>query len=262
MLRLIDGHAHLDEVEGLEAAMIRAGKAGVIAVVAVSSNDRSIKRTLEISGQYGDTVVYPALGIHPWDLQADREDTTLDLIEKNIHKAVGIGEIGLDYWLKDVRKKPDKKELQKRTYRKLLGLSKRYHKPALIHARGSWEDCLALALEVGVEKAVFHWYSGPLPILKKILNAGYFISATPAAQYSKNHQAAISEAPLENVLLETDTPVSYQGKPSEPAHVLRTLEAVADIKGIAKEQVAEITTKNALAFFDLQSMGNPRLPAR
>ena len=115
MVRLIDGHAHLDEVGDLEAAMIRAGKAGVIAVVAVSSNDRSIKQTLEISGQYGDTVVYPALGIHPWDLQADREDTTLDLIEKNIDKAVGIGEIGLDYWLKDIRKKPDKKRFRMRS---------------------------------------------------------------------------------------------------------------------------------------------------
>ena len=70
-------------------------------------------------------------------------------------------------------------------------------------------------------------------------------------EYSKQHQAAIFKTPLERILPETDSPVEYQGKKSEPADVLRTLKAVARIKGIKKKRVAEITTRNATEFFDL-----------
>jgi TatD DNase family protein len=104
-----------------------------------------------------------------------------------------------------------------------------------------------------IQKAIFHWFSGPIEVLAKVLGHGYFISATPAAAYSEKHQRAIARTPLENLLLETDSPVEYEGKAAEPADVCKTLEAVAKIKGAKREEVAEITTRNALVFFDLES---------
>lgn len=253
MIRLFDGHAHLEVIEDLEGAVARAGNSGVFAIVAVGSNYESNKRTLEISGEYESTVVYPALGIHPWELKTDPLERTFRFMETHMEKAVAVGEIGLDYWIKRARKDPGERDLQKEVFRKLLAVSKRFKKPAIIHCRGAWEDCLALVNEAQIGKAVFHWFSGPLEVLDKLLNCGYFISATPAAAYSEKHQRAITSTPLEHLLLETDSPVSYEGERSEPAHVFKTLKAVAKIKGMKEEEVAEMTTKNALKFFNLPS---------
>ncbi|MBW2031418.1 MAG: TatD family hydrolase, partial [Deltaproteobacteria bacterium] len=82
-MRLFDTHAHLEEIEDLDGALGRASKAGVFAIVAVGSDYASCKRVLEISGTYGNTVVYPALGIHPWGLKAEEVETTLALIEEH-----------------------------------------------------------------------------------------------------------------------------------------------------------------------------------
>lgn len=252
MLTLIDTHAHLQEIEDLKGALSRAEDAGVKAIITVSMDYQSSNRAMEISGRYGGTVVYPALGIHPWRIEPSRVDQTIRFIEENAGKAVAIGEIGLDFWLKGTRKDPGEREIQREVFRRLLELAKRHSKPAIIHARGAWNDCYQVASEVKVQRAVFHWYSGPVELLDGLFACSYFISATPAAEYSTKHQAAVIRAPLKSLLLETDCPVEYQMVPSEPAHVLKTLEAVAGLKGIDREMVAEITTRNALEFFGLQ----------
>ena len=80
---------------------------------------------------------------------------------------------------------------------------------------------------------------------------GYLISATPALAYSPPHQEAIQRAPLEEILLETDTPVVYQGRESRPKDVMVTLQEVARMKGLKPSLVAEQTTKNASRFFEI-----------
>jgi len=112
-------------------------------------------------------------------------------------------------------------------------------------------DCVDIVTEVGVEKAVFHWFSGPVDMLKKLLDYGYYISATPAAAYSREHRAIIENTPLESLLLETDSTVAYKGEPSEPAHILKTLSAVTEIKNVRKETVAAKTTENARSVFKI-----------
>jgi TatD DNase family protein len=248
---LVDAHTHLEEIENLNDALARAESAGILAVVTVGSDYASCRRALEISGAYGRTMVYPALGIHPWSIKVDEVDATLRFIEENMNRAVAVGEIGLDYWLKGASKDASHVRLQQDVFGKLLALSKKHEKPAIIHARGSWDDCLRLATESGVEKAVFHWYSGSPDTLRQILDQGYFISATPAAGYSKNHEKAVFDAPLASLLLETDAPVEYKGKRSEPSDVVATMEAVARTKGESTQRVATITTQNALKFFSL-----------
>ncbi|RLI06152.1 hypothetical protein DRO22_01865, partial [Candidatus Bathyarchaeota archaeon] len=113
-------------------------------------------------------------------------------------------------------------------------------------------DCVEIMIEVGVQKAVFHWFTGPQDALKKLLDHGYCISATPAANYSKEHRAAIRNTPVENILLETDSPVSYRGEVAEPAHVLKSLSAVAELKGETKKKISEETTENARRVFGIQ----------
>ncbi|MCP4110910.1 MAG: TatD family hydrolase [Desulfobacteraceae bacterium] len=251
MIKVIDAHTHLEEVKNLTEAVKRAENSGVLSIITVGSDLESSRRALDISGRYGQTMIYPALGIHPWNLRTCDPKPAFEFIEENIEKAVAVGEIGLDYWLKEAKKDMEQRTRQKEVFKSLLRLGRKYEKPAIIHTRGAWEDCFDLAVETETKKAVFHWYSGPLEILDKILGQGYYISANPAAEHSKKHQAAIADTPLERILLETDSPVKYQYKESEPADVLRTLEAVVRLKSVSMEDAANITTRNAKEFFNL-----------
>jgi len=254
VLRLIDTHAHLDEIEDLDVVLRDASHAGVVAIVAVGSGYDSNQRILEISQQYKD-LAYPALGLHPWQLahmNPSEVERTLQQIEDNLRQAVAIGEVGLDF---DKRVKAlVSKDRQQAILGELMGLAKKYHKPIIIHSRYAWKDALIQAMETGIEKAVFHWYTGPSSVLHGIIAEGYFISATPAAEYHAEHRRAVKEAPLSNLLLETDAPVEY-GRESRytslPKDVRKSLSAVSEIKGIEEAALAEQTTRNALCLFPM-----------
>jgi TatD DNase family protein len=102
-----------------------------------------------------------------------------------------------------------------------------------------------------LEKAIFHWYSGPLDVLQRVFEQGYFISATPAAAYSERHRAAIQAAPLSQLVLETDAPEVYRGVPSEPRDLRKALQSAGEVKGMEAEELARHTYRNAIDFFQL-----------
>jgi len=253
-MELIDTHAHLEGVKDLKDAIRRAARIGVVAVIAVGSDYESNMWVLHESKKYETRrlKIYPALGIHPWGLDVSKINETIKLIEKNMDVIVALGEVGLDYWYKEARKNDEIKEIQKDVFWRILSLARRKNKPISIHSRGAWMDCVNMVIEAGVKKAIFHWFSGPLEALKKLLDYGYYISATPAAAYSKEHRKAIELTPIENIVLETDTPVVYMGETAEPAHIIKALNAVAELKGEKVERVAEKTTETARKIFDIK----------
>jgi TatD DNase family protein len=252
-MELIDTHAHLEDLERLDEALSRAEEAGVVAVVTMGSDLKSNMWVLNegIRHQREGLKVYPAVGLHPWGLDASKIDDNLRLIRKNIDGAVAVGEIGLDYWYKEVRKDEEKKALQRDLFRKLLDIAEGHGKPVSIHSRGAWADSVDITIQSGIRKAVFHWFTGSVDDLGRLLDHGYYVSATPAVAYSKEHQAIIEKAPLEHMLLETDSPVSYRGETSEPSHILKALSAVSELKNIRAEKVAEQTTENARRVFGI-----------
>jgi len=136
----------------------------------------------------------------------------------------------------------------------MLELARREDKPVSVHSRYAWKDGFDLVKEAGVSKAVFHWYAGFSSVLREIIAEGYFISATPAGEYHDEHKRAIKEIPLENLLLETDSPVTYGRETryeSRPSDIIRALGAVAQVKGLGRGVVAEQTTGNAVRLFGL-----------
>jgi len=248
---LIDTHAHLEEMQDLDNVIERARQAGVKAVVAVGSDYESNNRALEIASNYPG-MVYPALGLHPGrlgDLQGPLE-RELDFIEANLNRAVALGEIGLDYQKRAVAAAG--KELQREVLSALLRLARDHDVPAVIHSRYAWRDSYTAVKNAGVQRAVFHWYTGPTNVLGELLADGYFVSATLAAEYHAEHRRAVKETPLEQLLLETDSPVTYQGHRAEPADVVRSLQAAAVIKGVPPERVAAATTANARRVFGIK----------
>ena len=254
--KIIDTHAHLDEVEDLDKAIGKAREVGVVAIIAVGQNYESNLKTLEIAEKNND-IVFPALGLHPWSLgktDALKADLTLRQIEDNIKKIIAIGEIGLDYDKRVVA--AANKERQKEAFKAVLELAGKYDKPVSVHARYSWKDSFDIVKQSGVKKAVFHWYTGFSSVLREIIAECYFISATPPGEYHDEHRRAVRETPLENLLLETDCPVTYGREvkyQAYPADTLRSLKAVAQIKGITEDVGAIKTTENALRFFSLST---------
>lgn len=248
MRRLIDTHAHLSDLEDMEGIIRHAKEVGIDAVVAVGANLRTCMETLRWSEAFPG-YVFPALGIHPTELAEDNITATLQFIEARLGGCVAVGEIGLDYRSREARKSKKIRERQRELYVQQLEMALEQGKPALVHGRGAWRDALDIARLHDPGRIVFHWYSGPKDVLTELLDAGYLVSATPAAEFSRDHRAALSVAPLDRILIETDSPVSYHGTPSEPADLQRTLMALSEIKGISGYEAARTTTRNAERFF-------------
>ena len=250
---LIDTHAHLEEIPDLKQVIAEARASNIIAIVAVGSDYESNQKVLALAQLHKD-FIYPALGLHPWNLNDNNVERNLEFIRANINKAVAIGEIGLDY-NKRVRLRAEK-ELQKSALKEMLKIARTYQKPAIIHSRYAWRDAFNLVNEAKIKKAVFHWYTGTSGVLRDIVNQGYCISATPAVEYHSEHRRAVKEIPIERLMLETDSPVTYQRGTqfeyeSRPVNILRTLKGVSELLGISENQIAETTTSNALDFFGL-----------
>ncbi len=259
MFKLIDTHCHLDQVENVNLALEEAEKSEVEAIIAVGTDHNSNIKNLELAKNKPLNKIFVALGIHPTEIKTNEIEASIKFIRKNISKAIAIGEIGLDYWYKKIKKDLKAKEEQKQVFVSLLKLAIEFNLPVIIHSRGAWKDCFEIATELGIKKAVFHWYSGPLDILQKIIQSGFFISATPALGYSEQHQQAIRNAPLENILIETDSPVFYQnqkgGFNAGPKDVVTTLRLLSELKQISGPQIKAITAENAIKFFGLEKHG-------
>ncbi len=246
---LVDVHAHLEELTDLAESLKEAKAAGVRGVVAVGMDVESNRRVLQIAEEDAG-FVYPALGYHPWMIKEEEAEENLSFIREYAREGIALGEIGLDYKVKV------KKELQWRVFGELLDAALQSNKPVIVHCRFSHRRAFEMIRERKIERAVFHWYSGPVDLLDKILPMGYFISATPALAYSPPHREAIQRAPIDRILLETDTPVSYQGKEARPKDVLVSLEEVAKLKRLDPSIVALQTTANASEFFQIRFQKN------
>jgi TatD DNase family protein len=241
---LVDCHAHLDELNDLSEALQEAKTEGVKGIIGVGVDVESNKKILRIA-QENDGFIYSAIGYHPWQIREEEVEANLSFIRNHIEGCVALGEIGLDYRIK-VRK-----NLQQKIFKDLLDIAFEHDKPVIVHCRYSHRKALEMLVEKDIRRAVFHWYSGSIDLLDEILNKGYFISATPAMAYSKPHQEAIKQAPLEGILLKTDTPVTYQGKEARPKDVRITLKEVARLKKLDLLVVSEQTTANASRLFQI-----------
>ncbi len=239
--------------------MAGAVSAGVCGIVGVGINAASNSRILDIASS-SPVAVYPAIGLYPDEVEPGELQRVLEQIETHREKLVALGEIGLDYWIKPLRKKQpgreEKKQLQIEAFRLQLRTARRLDLPVIVHSRGAWRDAFACVREEKIPRAIFHWYTGPREVLKEIIEAGYLISATPATGYSPPLREALRTAPLESVVLETDCPVPVREDrdfiPTVPGDVRRSLTALGALRGIDPAELADITTANARRFLGLK----------
>jgi len=250
---IIDTHAHIDQIEGLAGAMARATQAGVSDIMAMSVDLDSMQKLLELTGLYQQPRIHPALGLHPGMVKPETQQAAFDFMRAHIKKAIAVGETGLDYWYKWVRKDEIERQKQKDSFAFHLALAREFDLPIVIHSRGAWRDCLSMTLESGVKRALFHWYSGPVDILDQVLAAGFYVSTSPSVAYSPESRRAMAHAPLERVLVETDSPVKYKEGENffmaEPKDVIMAWKALAQLKNMDEQETLAVVNANARAFF-------------
>ena len=248
MRRLVDSHVHLDGFPDPVFVRDECLKAGVDAVVCVGGDIESSRQALAASGMF-PSFFYSAVGVHPSNvLSVDLVDA-VEFVSENLEKCVALGEVGLDYAYDFARSK-DVRALMRDYFERLLEIASDVGVPASVHSRSAYKDTLDIVMDSGVE-AVFHWYDGPVHTLRRLLDAGYYVSATPAVGYSKGARAVMLEAPLERILVETDSPVFLRslGRESSPVDVVGVVDALAELKDLDPVEVARVTTHNAESLF-------------
>ena len=256
-MHIIDTHTHLDHLENLDECLKAADAAGVEAIVTVGVDWAANKKNLEIKKKTSRPRIYTALGIHPGNINMDEVPGCIQWIRENIKEAVAIGETGLDYWYKWVKKDDAKKAEQRNVFEMQLVLGQEFDLPVIAHSRGAWADCLSMMKAAKIKRGLFHWYSGPVDILNQILEAGYYVSASPSLAYSPQSREAIQHAPIERTLIETDSPVHYKISETEdfwaqPKDVFRTLDAYSRLKNVDAQVAVEKLNSNAREFFRLK----------
>ncbi|MFH0731924.1 MAG: TatD family hydrolase [Candidatus Omnitrophota bacterium] len=253
----IDTHCHLDSVEPLNEALQAACDCGVSGIIAVGEDITSNTKILEIAAQKYPVKIYPAIGLHPGKVTFENYEENIEFIKKNIGKVIAIGESGLDFWINSARKDLAQRELQIKSFKAQIALANKHNLPLSAHTRGAWAETLEIARQEGLKKCIFHWFTGPFDVLNGVLDAGYYISATPAAEYSPQLIETIKNCPFENLLIETDSPVIYKPETghfkSQPKDLIRTIQAVAKIKGKPEAEVAIACNKTAKELFNLST---------
>ncbi len=249
MRRVIDSHVHMEGLGDADAVIGRAKEAGVDAVVAVGGNVESSAYALGLAERH-QGYVYPGIGVHPSEVLKVDHGEALRFVRENAGKVALVGEVGLDYAY-PFAKAEEVRESMRVLYSGLLEVAAEERLPVAVHSRSAYRDSLDILRRYDVPGAVFHWYDGPLETLRLILDSGFYVSATPAAEYSKGHKAVLAEAPMDRILVETDSPVHLGrlGRRSEPADVWLTVHALAGIKGMEPGEVAGIATRNTENLF-------------
>lgn len=240
---IIDGHIHLHEY-GHEDIMKVCGRKDLL-LLAVSDDLSSSRKTLELGKRCSN--VFAAVGIHPWEV-GDVED--IDSVISDLTAMVkdpdadAVGEIGLD-------KKfvPHTYERQVPIFRYLASLAAEVGKPLSIHAAGSWREVLEILDEAGVEKAVIHWFTGPLDLLDEIASYGYYIGVNAALKIQRKMREVVKVAPLEIMVTESDGPYMYRGLRLGPSMIPAVIEFIAEAKGVDEEEVRRVIHRNFMSLF-------------
>jgi len=255
-MHLVDTHNHiyLREFDTDRDDVIDRGvSAGVVSLLLPGIDSGSFKTMIEVADRYKD-ICRPMIGLHPTSVNESYRKE-LDFIYDHLHKQkfYGIGETGIDlYWDKTFINE------QLASFNEHLIIAEKNDLPVVIHARESLQVIFDHINRFGTGKVtgVFHAFPGNAEDALKVVKMGFKIGIGGVVTFrnSKTGEAAIA-AGLENIVLETDapylTPVPFRGKRNESAYLTYTVTKLAELFSMEPEEVAGITTANAIRLFKL-----------
>jgi TatD DNase family protein len=245
---VIDTHAHL-ELDEAPDVLARARTAGVQRVIAISTTLAGAAETLSLAERHDG--VYACLGVHPHEAGGPDAGRLYEL-EPLLSRArvVAVGETGLDYF-RDYAPPPAQRVL----FERHLELARRLGKTVVIHTRAADEDTLAVLADFD-GTVVLHCFSSPA-LLGPALERGWYVSFAGNVTYPNAGELrdAAAAMPADRLLAETDSPYlapqPVRGARNEPAFVVHTLAALAELREVSPDELAARIDANATAAFGL-----------
>lgn len=247
---ITDSHCHLDfpDFEGEVPELVsRAHQAGVRRMVTICTKLR-LEPTVRALAEAEHSVFYAA-GTHPMSVADEPMATVEDLTHIAKHpKMVGIGETGLDYHYT-----ADTKTVQAESLRLHIEAARQTGLPLIIHARDADDDMARILTEehtAGPYACVMHCFSSGPALAEAALDLGFYLSVSGIAAFpkSKELREIFAAAPLDRLLVETDSPYlappPYRGKRNEPAYVAHTAQVAAEVQGVDYATFAAATEAN------------------
>ena len=265
-MQLIDTHTHLDAAVRhgeLDATLARAHEAGLVGLVTVGTGSDDWPLYRDLATAHAGFVHY-SVGLHPCSVAENWADE-IALIEAywsgDAVRPVALGECGLDrfHLPKDAAAAERVIGWQKAAFTAQLDIVKRLGCPLIVHSRGAFAECVGMIDASGVDwtRVVFHCFSEGPAEMDELLKRGAYGSITGVVTYknAENVREAMRAQGLERLMVETDapylTPVPHRGKPNEPAYLRHTAEFAAQVLGVSAEELGEVSTRNAKAFFGI-----------
>lgn len=250
----IDSHCHLDRLDfaklgtDLAGALATARERGVGHFLCIGVDLETLPDVLAVAEAYDD--VSASVGVHPLHLDS-LEPEIEQLIQLAAHpKVVAIGETGLDYHYEQ-----ENPADQQRRFRKHIEAARRTGKPLVVHTRAARADTIAILKEEGATAGVMHCFTEDWDMAKAAIDLGFYISFSGIVSFANaaDLREVARRVPADRLLIETDSPwlapVPYRGKTNQPAYVVDVARVVADLRGMAIEQLGVVTSENFRRLF-------------
>lgn len=245
----VDSHAHLYmHPDGPQALLDRAAEAGISWVMCPGVDLATSLEARAVAAAHPDRVLWSA-GLHPHD--ATRWPEEREAIADLVSEAAGVGECGLDFY-----RNLAPREAQIEAFADQIALAAEHGKPLIVHCRDAFSEVYEMLAEAGLgERAVLHCWTGGSRWTRRFAALGVTFSLAGALTYTTAESLRIAArfVPRDRTMLETDTPYltpePHRAEPNEPARMLLTARALAEVWGVAISDVAASTTATAQRVF-------------
>jgi TatD DNase family protein len=242
---LVDAHIHLSDpfyeketdliINGMQKMQIKG--------CCVSVDYTTSLKTLELSKK--SNLILPFIGIHP-QMASQETEPVLELINQNLHKLSGIGEIGLD---KTYANTKEDFERQEHVFRQFLSQAEKLQKPISIHSRKTLDEIYQILSSYSLRGVLLHWFDGNKQQLKKAMDNGFYVSYGPVMVYAKDKQVLLENTDEDKILVETDGPVRFANcfglKPAQISFIPSVVFCASNVLRKSYDELSQILEKNS-----------------
>ena len=255
---IVDSHCHLDFetlYKDLDGVVQRANHNKIKYLLTICTTLHSFEKIKIITDKYKN--IYGTFGIHPHETK-DHLNIDSNFITNKIKKSkkiIGIGETGLDFFYNH-----SDKNSQKKSFINHIEAASNLNIPLIVHTRNAEKDTLYIIKSEKKNtdlKFLIHCFTGSDTFAKKLIDMDCYISISGIVTFKKNVELknAVSNIPLENLLVETDSPYlspePFRGKPNEPSFIIHTVNKLSELKNVSNEEIMRNTTNNFIKLFKI-----------
>ncbi|MEM3408408.1 MAG: TatD family hydrolase [Candidatus Micrarchaeia archaeon] len=249
MITVFDSHCHLEQSKNPEELIKNCIDLG-IGLITSSARIEDFEKTLRLANSYS---IYYSLGLHPLLAAKSNKNEIEEYISKikeiKCSKFIGVGEVGLDFFLVKEEKMQERSE---QVFLEFINLANEIKKPLIIHCRDAYPEVIDILSNELKTTAVFHYFNQPdhaKDIVDKgwVLSLPYVLSKTKIAKIFEE----VGYEKIDHFLLETDSPISLDKKEITPLEIIELVEKIQAVTGIEKEKIMKKTTENVKRVFKI-----------